>query len=76
MDLLKQGPMKRSRGLEYLSYEEIFYNEGGKTLQQVAQGSCGCLIIGNVQGQVGQGFEKAIWASERCPCLWQGGWIR
>ena len=38
--------------------EEFFYNEGGETLEQVAQRSCGCPIIGSVHGQVGQGFEQ------------------
>ena len=38
--------------------EEIFYDEGGETLKQVAQRSCGCPIIGGVQGQVGQGLEQ------------------
>jgi len=59
IDLLKRGPMKISRGLEHFSYEEFFYNEGGETLQQVAQGSCGCPIIVSVQGQVGQGFQQS-----------------
>jgi len=36
--------------------EEILYNEGGETLEQVAQRSYGCPIIASVQGQVGQGF--------------------
>ena len=36
--------------------EDIFHNEGGETLEQVAQ--CGCPIIGSVQGQVGWGSEQ------------------
>ena len=36
----------------------MFYDEGGETLQQVAQRSCGCPILGEVQGQVGRGFEQ------------------
>ncbi|KAK4810947.1 hypothetical protein QYF61_013356 [Mycteria americana] len=36
----------------------FFYNEGGETLEQVAQRSCGCSIPGSVQGQVGWGFEQ------------------
>jgi len=38
--------------------EEIFYNKGGETLEQVSQRSCGCLIPGSVQRQVEQGFEQ------------------
>jgi len=35
-----------------------FYNEGDEALEQVAQRSCGCLLPGSVQGQVGWGFEQ------------------
>ena len=38
--------------------EEILPCEGGKTLAQVAQRSCGCPLPGSVQGQVGRGFEQ------------------
>ena len=37
---------------------EIFYDEGGDALEQVAQRSCGCPIIGSVQSLVGQRFEQ------------------
>ncbi|KAK4826704.1 hypothetical protein QYF61_010919, partial [Mycteria americana] len=33
-------------------------DEGGGTLEQVAQRSCGCPLPGSVQGQVGWGFEQ------------------
>ena len=32
--------------------------EGGETLEQVAQRSCRCLIIGSIRNQVGWGFEQ------------------
>ena len=35
-----------------------FFTEGGETLEEVAQRSSGCPIIGSVQGQVGRGFEQ------------------
>jgi len=38
--------------------EEILHYESGETLEQVAQRSCGCPVPGNVQGQVGRGFEQ------------------
>ena len=38
--------------------EEILHHEGGEALEQAAQKSCGCLIPGSVQGQVGWGFEQ------------------
>ena len=38
--------------------KEIFYNEGGETLEQVAQRGCTRPIPGNIQGQVGQGSEQ------------------
>jgi len=39
------------------SKKEILCSERGEALEQVAQRSCGCLIFGIVQGQVGWGFE-------------------
>lgn len=33
--------------------EDIFYDEGGETLEEVAQGSRGCPILGRVEGQAG-----------------------
>ena len=41
-----------------LNQEEIIYYQSGEALEQVAQGSCGCPITGNVPGQVGWGFEQ------------------
>ena len=38
--------------------EEVLHCEGGEALEQVAQRSCGGLIPGSVQGQVGWGFEQ------------------
>ena len=38
--------------------EEFFYDEGGETLEQVAQGGCTCPITGNIQGQAGRGSEQ------------------
>ena len=38
--------------------EDIFYNEGGKTLEEVAQRGGRCPIPGNIQGQVGRGSEQ------------------
>jgi len=37
---------------------EILYYEGGEALEQVAHGSRGCPLSGNIQGQVGWGFEQ------------------
>lgn len=36
----------------------ILYNQDGETLGEAAQRSCGCPVIGNVQGQVGQSLEE------------------
>jgi len=38
--------------------EEILYNEGGETLERVAQRGSGGPIPGNIQDQVGQGSEQ------------------
>jgi len=34
------------------------YNEGGETLEQVAQRAGRCPIPGNIQGQVGRGSDQ------------------
>jgi len=38
--------------------KKFFYSEGGETLAQVAQRDGRCPIPGNIQGQVGRGFEQ------------------
>ena len=43
----------------FISKGEAFYDEGGEALAQVAQRNCGWPITGNVQSQVGWGFEQA-----------------
>ena len=35
--------------------KKFFHTEGGDTLEQVAQGGCGCPIPGGIQGQAGRG---------------------
>jgi len=40
--------------------EEIFYNEGGETLEQISQRDSGGLIPGNIQGQVGWASEQPV----------------
>jgi len=37
---------------------EILHYEGGETLEQVAQRSCGCTLPGRVQGQFGWSSEQ------------------
>ena len=36
----------------------MFYNEGGETLEQVAQRGSRCPVPGNIQGQAGWGPEQ------------------
>jgi len=38
--------------------EEILHHEGGETLAQVAQRSCGCPLPGRAQDQVGWSSEQ------------------
>jgi len=38
--------------------KEILHYESGEALEQVSQRSCGCSLPGNVQGQLGWGFEQ------------------
>ncbi|KAK4828390.1 hypothetical protein QYF61_026128 [Mycteria americana] len=49
------GPVSIGQGTRY--NEEIFYDEGGETLEQVSQRGGKCPIPGNIQGQVGRGSE-------------------
>ena len=46
-------------GLEYSSMWGMIWDmrnsEGGDTLEQVAQGGCGCPVPGGIQGQAGCG---------------------
>ncbi|KAK4824765.1 hypothetical protein QYF61_018499 [Mycteria americana] len=42
-----------------LDIRKAFFTMSGETLEQVAQRSCGCPIIGSVQDQVGWGFEQS-----------------
>jgi len=51
--------------------EEIFYNEDGDTLAQVAQRGGRCLVPGNIQGQVGWGSEQPDLV-EDVPAHWGG----
>jgi len=51
----------RSNGFklqETRSKEEIFYHEGGETLEQILQRDSGGSIPGNIPGQAGWGSEK------------------
>lgn len=45
--------------LDVLDNGEILHHEGGGTLEQAVQMSCGCAIPGSVQCQAGQGCEKS-----------------
>ena len=54
--------------------EEVLHCEGGETLEQVAQRSCGCPLPGSVQGHVGWGFKQPDLVEGIPPCPWQGGW--
>jgi len=38
--------------------KKFYYHEGGETLEQIAQRSSGGPNPGNIQGQVGRGFEQ------------------
>lgn len=39
--------------------KEDFYNESGKTLEQIAQRDCRLPIPADIQGQVGHGSEQS-----------------
>ena len=47
--------IKETRKVQVRYQEEVFHTEVGDTLEQVAQGGCGCPIHGGIQGQAGCG---------------------
>ena len=50
-----------------------FHSEGGDTLEQVAQGGCGCPIPGGIQGQAGCGSgQLSLVVGD--PAHSRGGW--
>ena len=58
MPLAMQSPfLRHCQNLK--QEEEVFHREGGETLEQVAQGVCGCSLPGCIQGQAGWGLEQA-----------------
>ncbi|KAK4822058.1 hypothetical protein QYF61_008867, partial [Mycteria americana] len=67
------GPVTIGQGTG--SKEEIFYNEGGEALAQVAQRGGRCPIPGNIQGQVGWGSEQPDLV-EDVPAYCREGWTR
>ena len=38
-------------------YKEVFYNQGGEALAQVAQRGSGCFVLGDIQSQAEWGSE-------------------
>jgi len=38
--------------------KKFFYDKGGEALEQLAQGGDGSPILGDIQGQAGQGSEQ------------------
>ena len=55
--------------------QDIFYDEGGGTVEQVAQRGSGDPILGNIPDQVGQGSEQPDLVSGVRACC-GGGWTR
>ncbi|GAB0180812.1 hypothetical protein GRJ2_000546500 [Grus japonensis] len=60
-------PLVTGQGAMFLKWKRIFrldirknffYDEEGETLEQIAWRSCGCPLPGNIQGQIGWGFEQ------------------
>lgn len=55
--------------------KNFFYHEGAETREQVAQRGGRCLILVNIQGQAGCGFEQ-LGVVEGVPAHLQGCWTR
>lgn len=72
----RDNKIETQRGLtERRHKEEIFYHEYGETLEQVAQRSWVCPIIGSFRGQVGWSFWQPGLVEDFHDCF-RGGWIR
>jgi len=59
----------------YSFRKEILYNEGGETLERVAQRGSGGPIPGNIQDHVGQGSEQPDLVSS-VAARFGGGWTK
>uniref|UniRef100_A0A8C3PK68 Uncharacterized protein n=1 Tax=Calidris pygmaea TaxID=425635 RepID=A0A8C3PK68_9CHAR len=57
-DLFGDTPRRLAEIYGHQDCSRFLETGGGETLEQVAQGSCGCPFPGGVQGQVGWGFEQ------------------
>jgi len=49
---------------------DVFHTEGSDTLEQVAQGGCGCPIPGGIQGQAGCGLGQSDLVVDDPAVIW------
>lgn len=52
--------LNRKKGVSRLQLEETAYYENGETVEQIAQGSGRCLILGNIMVRLDRAVSRLV----------------